>query len=406
MLLDNFPTDFTYNVTEEPTAESTVGSTEGTFESTVESTLGTAESTEGTAESTEGTAESTEGTAESTEGTVESTEGTVESTEGTVESTEGTVESVVEEKIDDNYEWKQFDMKVKNLVVKDCKPDGNCQFRSIEQALYQYNNKYTHIKLRKLIGDYILSLKDKDFENILNNYKIEKDNGEFIGKWNPYKIKSKIDFVKNINTLGFHFEGDDTTLNILSKILNIDFIIINKNKSVTLKLNNGRAIIVLYYEKHGLSGHYKTIGLKKDNIISAFNSKSLPDEITELINIGKSRVVKTKSPEIVKTKSPVVVKTKLPEIVKTKSPVVVKTKSPKRRSTKRSKSKAKASKVVKTKSPKRRSTKRSKVVKTKSPKRRSKAKVSKAKVSKAKVSKAKVSKVVKTKSPKPSRVKK
>ena len=392
MLLDNFPTDFTYNVTEEPTVESTVGSTEGTFESTVESTLGTAESTEGTVESTEGTAESTEGTAEST----------VESTEGTVESTEGTVESVVEEKIDNNYEWKQFDMKVKNLVVKDCKPDGNCQFRSIEQALYQYNNKYTHIKLRKLIGDYILSLKDKDFENILNNYKIEKDNGEFIGKWNPYKIKSKIDFVKNINTLGFHFEGDDTTLNILSKILNIDFIIINKNKSVTLKLNNGRAIIVLYYEKHGLSGHYKTIGLKKDNIISAFNSKSLPDEITELINIGKSRVVKTKSPVVVKTKSP--------EIVKTKSPEIVKTKSPKRRSTKRSK--AKASKVVKTKSPKRRSTKRSKVVKTKSPKRRS-TKRSKAKVSKVvktkspkRRSKAKVSKVVKTKSPKPSRVKK
>ena len=129
MLLDNFPTDFTYNVTEEPTAESTVG-------------------------------------------TAESTVGTAESTVGTVESTAGTVESVIEEKIDDDYRWKQFDMNVKNLVVKDCKPDGNCQFRSIEQALYQYNNKYTHIKLRKLIGDYILSLKDKDFENILNNYKI------------------------------------------------------------------------------------------------------------------------------------------------------------------------------------------------------------------------------------------
>ena len=334
MLLDNFPTDFTYNVTEEPTAESTVG----------------------TAESTVGTAESTVGTAESTVGTAESTEGTVESTEGTVESTEGTVESVAKEKIDDDYKWKPFDMKVKNLVVKDCKPDGNCQFRSIEQALYQYNNKYTHIKLRKLIGEYILSLKDKDFENILNNYRIEKDNGEFIGKWNPYKIKSKTDFVKNINTLGFHFEGDDTTLNILSKILNVDFIIINKDKSVTLKLTSGRAIIVLYYEKHGLSGHYKTIGLKKDSmVVSAFNSKSLPEEISELINIGKSGVVKSKSPK----------RSKAEEKVSS----VVKTKSPKRRSTKRSKAKAKVSTVVKTKSPKRRSTKRSKVVKTKSPKR-------------------------------------
>lgn len=331
MLLDNFPTDFTYNVTEEPTAESTVG-----------------------------TAESTVGTVESTVGTAESTVGTAESTVGTAESTEGTIESVAEEKIDDDYQWKPFDMKVKNLVVKDCKPDGNCQFRSIEQALYQYNNKYTHIKLRKLIGDYILSLKDKDFENILNNYKIEKENGEFIGKWDPSKIKSKIDFVKNINTLGFHFEGDDTTLNILSKILNIDFIIINKNKSVTLKLNGGRAIIVLYYEKHGLSGHYKTIGLKKNSmIVSAFNSKSLPEEISELINIGRSGVVRTKSPKLIRTKSPKRSKARVSKVVKTKSPKrskakasnVVKTKSPKRRSTKRSK--AKASKVVKTKSPKR-----------------------------------------------------
>ena len=228
-------------------------------------------------------------------------------------------------------------------MIKDCNPDGNCQFRSIEQALYQYNNKYTHIKLRKIIGDYINKLNDDDFQNIIDNYKIEKDNSEFIGKWDPYKVKNKQDFIKHINKLGFHFEGDDTTLNILSDVLNVDFIIINKNKSVTLKLNNKRAIIVLYYHKSDLSGHYQTIGLKsKGTVISAFNPKSLPGEITEMINMGKGESQRTKSP---KTKSP---KTKSP---KTKSP---KTKSPK---TKSPKTKSLKTKSLKTKSPKTKSPK-------------------------------------------------
>ena len=134
---------------------------------------------------------------------------------------------------DDDYIWIPFKSPVQNLMIKDCNPDGNCQFRSIEQALYQYNNKYTHIKLRKIIGDYIKKLNDEEFQNIIDNYKIEKDNDEFIGNWDPYKVKSKGEFIKHINTLGFHFEGDDTTLNILSNILNVNFIIINKNKSVT-----------------------------------------------------------------------------------------------------------------------------------------------------------------------------
>jgi len=278
-------------------------------------------------------------------------ESTIESNiEGTNVSIEETVEGTTDigiEKVDD-YIWKPFKYPIKNLMIKDCKPDGNCQFRSIEQALYQYNNKYTHIKLRKIIGDYINKLNNDDFQHIIDNYKIEKDNSEFVGNWDPYKVKNKQAFIKHINKLGFHFEGDDTTLNILSDILNVDFIIINKNKSITLKLNNKRAIIILYYQKSRLSGHYQTIGLKsKDTVISAFNSKSLPIEIKELIHLGKTKSPKTKSP---KTKSP---KTKSP---KTKSP---KTKSASKR-TRKSKSptsKSTSKKSRKTKSPKTKSPK-------------------------------------------------
>jgi hypothetical protein len=234
----------------------------------------------------------------------------------------------LEDDVKDDYIWKQFSKKLPNLVIKDCIPDGNCQFRSIENALYQYNNKYTHIKLREMVGKYIQKLPESDFINILDNYKIEKDNDEFLGHWDPYKVNTKEDLIKNINTLGFHFEGDDVTLNIISNVLHLDFIMLNSNKSITLKMNNNKIIIVLYYEKSGLSGHYKTIGLKNEKggiITTAFKAQLLPKEIQyliELSKIPKKQVIKSKSP---KTKS---LKTKSP---KTKSP---KTKSPKAKSPK------------------------------------------------------------------------
>ena len=218
--------------------------------------------------------------------------------------------------LENDYIWEQFSKKLPNLVIKDCIPDGNCQFRSIENALYQYNNKYTHIKLRKMVGNYILNLPESDFLSILNNYKIEKDNDEFLGHWDPYKVKTKTDFIKNINTLGFHFEGDDVTLNIISNVLHLDFIILNSNKSITLKINNNKFIIVLYYEKTGLSGHYKTIGLKNEKrgtIITAFKSQLLPKEIQYLIELSKiskkhvkKHAIKSKSPKksVIKSKSP------------------------------------------------------------------------------------------------------
>jgi len=236
--------------------------------------------------------------------------------------------------LENDYIWKQFSKKLPNLVIKDCEPDGNCQFRSIENALYQYNNKYTHIKLRKMIGKYILNLPESDFLTILNNYKIEKDNDEFTGHWDPYKVKTKHDFIKNINTLGFHFEGDDVTLNIISNVLHIDFIILNSNKTITLKMNNNKFIIVLYYEKIGLSGHYKTIGLKNEKrgiIITAFKSQLLPKEIQyliELSKISKKQLIKSKSPK----KSDIKSKSPKKSDIKSKSPKKsdIKSKSPKK----------------------------------------------------------------------------
>ena len=113
-----------------------------------------------------------------------------------------------EEDQDEEYEIKKDQVKEKHVwipidekwqkilmsesyMIKDCAADGNCQFRSLEEALKTSELKTSHKKLRRMVSDYILKLSDLEFQDILNNYKIEKDNGEFYGEWDPYSIKTK-----------------------------------------------------------------------------------------------------------------------------------------------------------------------------------------------------------------------
>ena len=186
---------------------------------------------------------------------------------------------------------------LKNFTIKECGGGGECQFLSIENALMQSNNKYTHTELRNLIADYILNkLSDDDFNNIINSYKIEKENNEFIGEWDPYLIKSKNDFIKEIKQPGFHFQGDDVTLSLLSSILNIDFYIINKKNHSIFKISNkinNNNIIILYYIP-GITGHYQLIGLNK---MFLFDKDNLPNDVLALINYYRKTISADKTPQ-------------------------------------------------------------------------------------------------------------
>ena len=42
-----------------------------------------------------------------------------------------------------------------------------------------------------MVAEHILTLSDLQFQDILNNYKAEKDSGEFYGDWDPNAIKTK-----------------------------------------------------------------------------------------------------------------------------------------------------------------------------------------------------------------------
>ena len=171
------------------------------------------------------------------------------------------------------------------FFIKDTLPDGNCQFRAISEALkgkLVNDAKLNHKRLRKLIAEYILELSDQEVKEIINHYRLEKTNGEFIGKWDPFKVKTKAQFARQIKKSGFHFQGDNMTLSLLSRILNVDFVIVTKDAITELSQTHPK-IIILYYT----GDHYQTIGIKKKGVrkvITAIERANMPDILRSLID--------------------------------------------------------------------------------------------------------------------------
>ena len=206
----------------------------------------------------------------------------------------GDVKDMIDDKIvDGKYMWVPLGenwrkILMSNLyVVKDCLPDGNCQFRSLEEALKSDTHfKLSHKKLRNKVADYILTLSDVQFQEILNNYKIEKESGEFYGDWDPNTIKTKRQLALEIKKPGFNFEGDNMTLSILSKVLGIDIFIFNENTHTITKIeNNNTSFVILNFIQQDNAGHYKTIGFKPQNSVQTiFDRADLHDDLKSLID--------------------------------------------------------------------------------------------------------------------------
>jgi len=180
-------------------------------------------------------------------------------------------------------EWKTKLMS-DNFVMKNCLSDGNCQFRSIETALTNSGYKTNHKHLRNIIAKYITKIENPEFFNIIQNYRIEKQHGEFVGDWDPFLIKNKSDFIKQIKQTGFHFQGDYITLSLISKAIKIDIVIFNDDYTIT-DLSNPedlqQKIIILFYD----SKHYQTIGIKKRiNVQTIFLRTQLPKELEMVID--------------------------------------------------------------------------------------------------------------------------
>jgi hypothetical protein len=194
--------------------------------------------------------------------------------------------------------WYKLDEKwnkillEENFSTKDIIGDGNCQFRSIEEA-FKNDKEFTYKKLRLLISDFIITkLPNEEFNMIIDSYKMEKDSGEFVGYWDPHKIKNKLDFAKQVKKSGFHFQGDDITLMLLSRALKIDFVIFNKASYTINQLSKMHPnIIILMYDKLEVTGvgHYQIVGIRKDkNLVQAiFNRDNLPNVLEKVLDKEK-----------------------------------------------------------------------------------------------------------------------
>jgi hypothetical protein len=191
--------------------------------------------------------------------------------------------------------WKKLDSEWQEKLmsdafyVKDCLGDGNCQFRSIETALADAGYRMSHEKLRRLIAQYINQMSNDEFLAILQNYRLEKEHGEFEGDWNPYQVKSKREFINHVTKSGFHFQGDNITLSLLSKAIKIDFVIFDDNYNITNLSNPDDLqdkIVILYYIQMEKGGHYMTIGIKspRGKIYTIFNRGAFPQVLDQVLD--------------------------------------------------------------------------------------------------------------------------
>lgn len=175
------------------------------------------------------------------------------------------------------------------FMVKDCLPDGNCQFHSIANALSGAGYKSDHAKLRKVLARYIHKLPLDEFMTILEMYRAEKAHGEFKGDWDPFQVKTKRAFVKHVKTQGFHFEGDNTTLALLSKAIGIDIILFTSEYNI-IDLSNTthlqpKLIILFYTPDTKGSGHYQTVGYQsRIHVNTMFRRDKLPQEVARALN--------------------------------------------------------------------------------------------------------------------------
>lgn len=191
------------------------------------------------------------------------------------------------EPLDSTWQKKLYS---KNFVMQNCEGDGNCQFRSITNALKSIKKTWTHDKLRRLLSKHVNNLSTHDFETLINSYRLEKDTGTFQGMWDPYSIKTKRQLAKEISTSGFNFQGDNISLALLSKALDIDFYLFTDSYSI-IDLSGDRkhdTFIVLYYEQSGNSGHYQTIGYvtqdKKQPIQTIFTRNLLSSDLNRIVD--------------------------------------------------------------------------------------------------------------------------
>ena len=164
-------------------------------------------------------------------------------------------------------------------------------FKCISYALLPHDKKHDNDNNFKIIRNKLADHINEDlFENIIDIYKILKNNGEFKELWDPYNITIE-DFKYKIKSGGDDYWGDFILLSILIDILQINIIVLYTNTitgdyynyPLFYEYNMNNKTIILSYEDEE---HFKLIGYYNDSkMIYIFNHENIPTEILRLTNI-------------------------------------------------------------------------------------------------------------------------
>jgi hypothetical protein len=200
------------------------------------------------------------------------------------------------------YGWDELDFMWElqlgeKYLILDCGSSGDCLFHSISEAInlkeiYANSKKIEYIEFQDVNNLRCLAsqgINNDNFDTILESYKLEDELGEFQGDWDPVDINTKEELQNEIRKCGNNFWGDHITIQLLSKALKTNFVILNSNDDsedlsyTTVEIKGNKNYIILYYLNNC---HFKLLGKfdgKKIQVIF----KTIPKEILEVLMIGK-----------------------------------------------------------------------------------------------------------------------
>ena len=205
--------------------------------------------------------------------------------------------------------WNQRFKKILHIskfnsyyCIKDCGEDGDCLFLCVAHAFNNSKSIDNHIyedEIRKKTSE---GITENNYKSILESYILEKNIGDFEGMWDPYTIENREELCQELIKSGNNFWGDHICIQLLSKVLNLNFIILNSPKiddegnliikeleetynihSLGLPFNKSNDTIILYFLDQI---HFQLVGFFNGNTIkTTFKFNELPLEIIKMYQI-------------------------------------------------------------------------------------------------------------------------
>ena len=201
--------------------------------------------------------------------------------------------------LDDN--WK------KRLINKrycfrygllDCGGSGDCLFHCISEACNELSDmsgeKYNSNDIRKIAAN---SINKDNYQIIIENYRLEKENNEFDGLWDPDTINNYKELQNEIIKSGNNFWGDHIILQLLKEKMDLNIIILNsdccdnpcKINLFMQKFHKINKTIILYYID---KIHFQLVGYFNGNKMQTiFDTDKIPKNLIKLCKEDTSFVI-------------------------------------------------------------------------------------------------------------------